>query len=359
LDYLKQIKQQFGEWYADGLSRNQKILAGVVLGLLAVGVFLWIFNFGAWENASERENPPAQENKNGGMNDSGQEGRPTTVKQGYSTATGWIGNPAPVPTSQPTGNDSNQDNSNPVRQIQLPEIPTNTNRNASPAPGPLDPTIARLKANYQNSPKYNLIVGYLAPLKDIGDGRRAWTDWFRQSAVDLFGKKQAQEIEAEINRLNGNKEARIRNSHYDTLDEVSAAVQKDTASYIEKAAINGFLDQAKISSAGKYPWTETMVGAGEYNLEQAWVDQVDAKVRATKEAKARQFLAANYPSLDALITAIKQDTQNYEQIPARDMFLDYIKQIYGEHKLTEPDVLSGGGLLDDYHLAALKKFVNK
>jgi len=353
LKYLKQIREKLKEIYVGGLSKNQRILAFVILGLLAANILLWFLKLksqpkitGVPDNSSNASLEPNYTTPGNSQNTSSGSGSLPATDSGATSL------------FEKTDN-ANEDGGNPVKQIQLPPVRHNTGLNAEAAPGPMDGTIAKIKEDYKNSPKYDLIIGYLAPLKEIADGRRAWNDWFRQSAVELLGEKKGREVEAEIKRLNGNKDERIRKMSFNTLDEVSAAVKKDTENYIEKGAIDGFLDQAKVSSDGKYPWTETMVGAGEYNLEKAWVDQVDARVRAVKEAKARKFQALNYTSLDRLITAIKEDTKNYEQAIARDMFLDYIREIYRQRKLTEPDVLSGGDLLEEYHLEALKRFVNK
>lgn len=352
MNYLKQIKQKLVEAYAGGLSRSQKILAGVALVLVMTGVVLWIFSL---KNPAPVP-PPSQSPVAGQENSAAPNEQSAGNTVSGQSPDGWVGAEGPVPAAEPATGD--QETANPVRQIQLPDVRYDPINNTGAPPGPMDRTIAQLKEDYKSSPDYNLIVGYLDPLKEIGDGRRAWNDMFRQSAVEFFGKKKAREIEAEINRLNGNKEERIRNSHYNSLDEVTAAVQKDTENYIEKAAINGFLDQAKSSSDGKYPWTNSMVGYGEFELEKAWVDQVDIQVRQAKETKAHNFQAVHYASLSQLIAAIKEDTKNYEQIIARDGFLGYLNEQYQNRKLSESDVESGGDLLEDYHLSELKKFIN-
>jgi len=350
LDYLKQIRQKLVELYSGGLSRNQKILAGGVLVFFIITIFIWINS----RNIPQDKPDPGSGLAGSAVPDSQTKGPANSANLKSEP----VENPKPMENGGQIDNPNLDAGGNPVRQIELPPVRRTSIQNENASPGPMDGTIARLKEKYKNSPNYNLITGYLVPLKEIADGRRAWNDWFRQSAIELFGKKQGQEIEAEIKQINGNKEEKISNLRFDTLDEVSAAVKKDTANYIEKVAINGFLDQAKASSDGKYPWTDTMVGAGEYNLEKAWVNQVDARVRPVKEAKARNFQAVHYATMDQLIAAIKEDTKNYEQTAARDMFLDYIRDIYHQHKLTEPDVSSGGDLLDNYHLTELEKFVN-
>jgi hypothetical protein len=352
LDYLKQLKQKFGEFYTDGLTRNQKILAGVALVLLATGILLWIFSPGTSAPVSST----SQSLVTGQEDSTAPNGQSAKNISSNPSSDSWIGAENPTPVAKPANGGQNPDN--PVRQIDLPSLRYDPNPEANTPPGPMDGFIAQLKEDYKNSPDYDLIVGYLSPLKDIGDGRRAWNDLFRQSAVEFFGGKKAREIEAEINRLNGNKEARIRNSHYNSLDEVSAAVQKDTENYIEKGAINGFLDHAKEAADSKYPWNSIVAELGEIDLEKAWVDQVDNQVRQKKEAKARNFQAVRYANLSQLITAIKEDTKTYEQIFARDMFLDYLYDQYKNHKLTEAVILSGSNLLEEYHLEALKKFIN-
>lgn len=171
-------------------------------------------------------------------------------------------------------------------------------------------------------------------------------------------QKRPGKSKAKITRANGNKEEKIRKLSFNTLDEVISAIHKDTEKYIEKGAINGFLDHTREVSANKYPWSQSAKEMGEIDLEKAWVDQVDARIHPIKEVRARKFQSVHYKSFNDLLAAIKEDTKEFEQKAAVNMFLDYMEKLYNEHSLTAEDIDGGGNLLEDYHLQELKKFAN-
>lgn len=185
---IKIIPEKLREFYLIGLTKNQRILAFGILALLIINIILWLFSFKKEpENTRTGEAVP---NRNVSIEKSAQE-------------------PSTHNTTNPSfPRDSEQGNSQP----SLPEINNNEKENYPPlpkipdpisqkeedaAPGPMDNEIANIKEEYKNNPNYNVILGYLSPLKEIADGKRAWNELFRLKAEELFGAKKAREIESE------------------------------------------------------------------------------------------------------------------------------------------------------------------
>lgn len=345
---MNSLLEKIRELYSGGLTKKQGIIFIVVIVMITIIVFLWIFYFRSGSANKDHSIP----NQYSGT--IGSEIEKTSIASENITENQEGVNPGQQYPKAP-----NVNTGSPVKQIDLPEIPKNIPKEASDNPGPMDGTIAKIKEEYKNAPNYNVIVGFLEPIKEIADGKRAWNSLFRMEAEEFLGKRKAREIEAEIKRINGNKEEKIRRMTFANLDEVINAINKDTEKYVQKGAINGFLDHSKQVVDDRYPWTDSVKEIGEIELEKAWVDQVDNKVKLIKEQKARNFRSVHYKSLDQLILAIKEDTKNFEQTFAVGMFLDYLKEQYNSRALTEASVTSGSDLMDDYHLNELKKFVNK
>lgn len=223
--------------------------------------------------------------------------------------------------------------------------------------GPLDGYLAEIKKDYENNPKAPMIEGYLDSVKKIADGRKAWTAFYEYKGEDFLGKNKMKEIKAEIEKVNGGKEAKIRKLKFTTFDSLEVAIKEDTKNYIDRNAIISFLDSAKKIYNDEGPWSDAIKSFGAVLLETAWVDQIDLKISQVKEAEAAKFRAVKFKNIDQLIDAIKKDTEHYGNVEAREAFLAKIKELSQSSRPADENVINSGKfLLDKYHLEAIKRF---
>lgn len=238
---------------------------------------------------------------------------------------------------------------------QLP-IPENVVEEADSV-GPLDGYLSEIKKEYKSSPNAYLIEGYLDSVKKIADGRKAWTAFYEYKGEDFLGKNKMKEIKAEIEKVNGGKEAKIRKLKFATFDSLEAAIKEDTKNYIDRNAIISFLDSAKKIYNDEGPWSDAIKSFGAVLLETAWVDQIDLKISQVKEVEAAKFRAAKFKNIDQLVDAIRKDTEHYGNVEAREVFLAKIKELSQSSRPADGNVIdSGKFLLDKYHLEEIKKF---
>jgi len=353
---VKQIRQKLKEFYICGLSKDQKILAIVAFILIGIVGSLWLFN-ALFNHKKNQKANTANSSLDSKADKAGEESFTYQIKN-INSDSGKADSPYPAFLTPRLAEDNLNTNS---VDIPLPPIPNYNNQHqesASPN-SPIDGLISKIKQDYEYDPGYPLIKDYLITLKNIGDGKKAWNDFYRNKSVELLGKKRALEIETELNKINGNKEKKIKQSHYSTLDDLLDAIRKNISQYIDKSAIEMFLNYVKETSEDKHPWTEATKGLGEIQLEKAWIEQIDSKIRPLKEGKERKFKSVAYKSLEDVIVAIKEDTKNFSQTYAREMFLGRVEELSKKKSLNEEDIGGGGNLFDDYHLEAIKKFANK
>jgi len=351
---IPKIIRKLKEIYLHGLTKNQRIAAACALILFLFTSAIWIFNlvFNSVIDESQisSQNTPYINSEYAVLSESSSD----KINAGYYYSNNSNTN-NPVPTIPKLGANTPAEN----QATLLPEQPNhNSAYSVAAAPGPLDNYLQKIKEEHKDDPKYPLISGYMVYLKQIADGKRAWTDYHKAKAIEYFGSQKGAEIENQIIAVNGNKEEKIRNTQYKNLDDLFSAIKKDTDQYTEKTAINGFLDHVKEVSLDKSPWNEAIKGTGEVDLEKAWVEQIDAKIRSLKEKKAKKFNSRSYKNIGDLIAAIKNDTINYDQKTARDAFLNYIEELSKKNSLSQDAIDSGVYLLEDYQLEKLKGFIN-
>ncbi len=364
IEYLnmKKLFSKLKEIYLKGLSVEQLIMLAVIIFIFFLSILFYLilnsknsaFKNNLTKNSSEKNISEPEQKKSDNKNSS--------VKKLDNHYSNTNVHSLIFGSEEEAGAIENDTQIENTTDYSLPEIPediSNENfyREEDLSPSPMDGFIEKIKEEHKNDSKYSLIVDYLKPLKEVAKGRRAWSKYMKINAQKFFDEKKIREIEKEINRINGNKEQKIKSSNYGTLDEVFSAIKNDTALYIEKPAIDGFLEHTKDIAEDRGPWSPTVAELGDVNLEEAWVDQLDSKISSLKNQKAKKFRAVSYKNLNQLIAAIKEDTKNYKEFLARDQFLDYVKILFEEKNPSGKNLIdSGVNLLEQYHLDALKTF---
>jgi hypothetical protein len=346
---IKIFWEKIKEIYERGLSEKQRALLILTGVLIVLATTLWIFNLFFAPKGKDVLESQKNDNVTERSAINSDNGQKDNLDKEDSAQT----NPTFVFPKAP-----NQKNDNPVPQ--LPVIP-NTKYQSQPtqSPGPMDRTFNELKAEHKDDPKITLINGFLFYYKQVADGKRAWNDLYRAKSEEFFGKDKATELENEVKRITGDKNLTISNRKFDSFTAIANAIKKETGDYVEKVAINQYLDHINDIMADRYPANDEAINLGEMNLEKAWVDQIYAKVRDMKEKKARVFRARNYKNIEELISAIKNDTKNFKDSVARDAYLSYVLELTKNNALSADVIGSGGYLLENYHLEALSKFINK
>lgn len=345
---IKEIQLKIKELYEHGLTEKQRALALVAVLFVVLVIAIWIYNlaFGPQndDSGTSIKNSEISQNK-------------TSDTPDGSSIAGSVNDNQTNPAFVFPKTETNK-NVNPV--TQLPPIPdTDYQAQQAQLPGPMDSTFAKIKEEHKDDPKIVLINGFLFYYKQVADGKRAWNSIYHDRAIEYLGENKARELENEIKRISGDKDSAIRKRNFQSFDELTNAIKKDTDPYIEKVAINQYLEHVQDIAADRYPMDDGSISLGEMNLEKAWIDQIYAKIRIIKDKKAQAFRAHTYKTIEELVGAIKNDTKKFKEIVARDAYLDYVLTLAKNKALTEAVVSSGGYLLENYHLEALSKFVNK
>ena len=263
----------------------------------------------------------------------------------------WKGQSQVETALPPLGGTTQENLNDPNREKQVLEY-------MQKSPGKMDGYLRDIQKAYVKDPKYPLINDYLVVLKDVFDGKRAWTGAYQGKSWEFFGEKKAKEIAQKVKEANQNKEERIKEANFANIDSLSSAIRQDTKNYLEKAAIEGFLNHMKEIADYKYPLSEAYITQGEFFLEQAWINQVYKVLASGRKERSAAFLARKFNTIEELEEAIKKDTENYKEKFLRDQWLSIMKEAYRNH--LDPNIMDGAELaFESYHIEAIKKFLRE